>query len=139
MKISQLHRMIAQCPVFLPKKSFVNTSKKLSKNRNQALPVERYFTLKLQPWTKYLRKTLIYMQNSALQKKFISTFQQFSFSRNTGHQVITLLCCKIFLIFSNFLRTQVVSHSAARQATRIYHVFLLIITLCFTCGEKKNW
>ena len=33
-KISKLHRMIAQCPIFQPNEMFVNTSKKLFKNRN---------------------------------------------------------------------------------------------------------
>ena len=45
-KISRLHRIIAWCSVLLP--SFVNTSKKLLKNRNWTFPVGCYFTEKLQ-------------------------------------------------------------------------------------------
>ena len=33
-KVSNLHRMIAQCPAPPPKPKFVNTSEKLLKNRN---------------------------------------------------------------------------------------------------------
>ena len=40
---------------------------------------------------------------------------------------------RIFLVFSNFLRPKVLSRSATREATRLS----LIITLRFTCGERK--
>ena len=48
---SKSHRMIAQRPVPPPNVNFVNTSKKLLKNRNQTLPAFRYSTpeLKLAP------------------------------------------------------------------------------------------
>ena len=47
-KVSKLHRMIALCPVPLLNQKFVNTSKKLLKNRNQSFPVVHYFTWKLE-------------------------------------------------------------------------------------------
>ena len=47
-KVSKFHRMIAKCQVFLPKIFFVNTCKKLLKNRNLTLPIVRYFTWKLE-------------------------------------------------------------------------------------------
>ena len=39
---------IYELPLELPNENFVNTSKKLLKNRNQTFPVMCYFTLKLE-------------------------------------------------------------------------------------------
>ena len=47
-KISKLHKILAWCSILLPKLKFVNTSKKLLKNRNSPFPVGCYFTEKLQ-------------------------------------------------------------------------------------------
>ena len=47
-KISKLHKIIAQRPVSHPNKGFVNTSKKLLKNRNWTFPIASYFTWRLE-------------------------------------------------------------------------------------------
>ena len=48
-KVSKLHRMIAQWPVPPPQnESFVDTSRKPLENRNETVPLVRYFTWKLE-------------------------------------------------------------------------------------------
>ena len=83
----------------------------------------------LQSWRKYMRQTLALVWNSALREKFNINFwtffrlywRNFHFGRKTGHQAIILSRFGIFLIFPNFL--VVLSGSATREATRIYHVY----------------
>ena len=66
-----------------------------------------------QPWTKCLRKTLVFIWNSALRDNFNFYFseafcwyqQNSSFGSRTGHYVMILRCFEIFLIFPNFLRS----------------------------------
>ena len=46
-KTWKLDRIVAMCSIVLPKLKFVNTNKKLLKNRNWTFPVGCYFTEKL--------------------------------------------------------------------------------------------
>ena len=49
--------------------------------------------------------------------------QGFHFGGGTGHWAIILWDADTFLIFPNFLSSQIFSRSATREATRIYHVY----------------
>ena len=66
-----------------------------------------------QPWTKYFRKNLVFMWNSALPNKFNFYFsavfclypQMFPFGRKTGNYLIILWRFQTFLIFPKVLRS----------------------------------
>ena len=47
-KVSKLHKTKVQGPIFLSKKTFVDTSRKLLKTRNETFLVVCYFTLKIE-------------------------------------------------------------------------------------------
>ena len=67
----------------------------------------------LQSWTKYLRKTLFFMWNSALPGKFniyfsgvfCTSIEKKYFWRKTGDYSIILSSFEIYLIFPNFPRS----------------------------------
>ena len=54
-----------------------------------------------------------------------------------GRWVIILRGFEMFLIFPNFVGSQVLCCSATRDAL-VYTILLLIFALRFTCGERKN-
>ena len=54
-----------------------------------------------------------------------------------GGGVIILRGFEMFLIFPNFVGSQVLCCSATRDAL-VYTILLLIFALRFTCGERKN-
>ena len=88
-----------------------------------------------QSWTKYLRQTLDFMWNRALQGKFNFFFsgvfccylKTFPFEMKTEQQVLILSSFKIFLAFSKIPSLKLFWNSCS----------LLIIILCFICGERK--
>ena len=92
--------------------------------------LEAKYCLQIQFWLKYMSQTLVLVWNSLLQKKFNFKFptafrlhwQNFHFERKTDQAIIPWRFA-IPLIFNNFLRSWVLSRSATREATRIYHVY----------------
>ena len=86
------------------------------------------------------------MWNSALQEKFNSWFSgdfykfwhNFDPRRMTKYEAIILWTFEIFLIFPNFLRSQVMSRSAAREPTYIYQFITNNHTL-FHLWWKENF
>ena len=54
---------------------------------------------------------------------FASAKKNFFFGRGAGHWAIILWGLDTFLTFLNFLRSSVLSRSATREITRIYHVY----------------
>ena len=64
---------------------------------------------------------IIYMLN--LLKKFLLVLTKFLFLQGARHWAIILLGLDTFLIFHSFLRSYVLSRSATRDVTRIYHVY----------------
>ena len=74
----------------------------------------------LQSWTKYMRKTLVFMWNRRFPGDSYRYWQNFYFGGRTKHETIISWSFEIFLIFPNFLRSYVLSHSATCEATRIY-------------------
>ena len=75
----------------------------------------------LQPFAGCLRLALVFVWNSALREKFFKSF--------------SLVLTK----FSFWQGEEVLSHSATRKVTRIYHVIKVIIVHRFTCGERRIW
>ena len=73
---------------------------------------------------------------SVFREIFVSTDKILISGGGTEHQAIILWRFEIFLIFSNFLRSLVLSQSASREAN-VYTRLLLIILLRFSCGETK--
>ena len=81
---------------------------------------------------------LVFMWNSALREKFnfcflrdIYQYWHFHFGRRAEHQAI------ILWNFETFLRSFIINRSPCSEAAQIYQFLSLLITLRFTCGERK--
>ena len=91
-----------------------------------------FFKTKLQSCTKYLRKILLFMGNSALEEKF-----DFYFSA-----VLLVVLTKISKLFHNFtMFNKVLSlKSIDNFWSNLYIPCLwLVNALRFTCGDRKIW
>ena len=95
-------------------------------------------TRNLQSWTKYLRQTLVLMSNRALRdygKKFNFCFSEFfcQYWKNIHFEKKI----EILLIFPNFVRSSVWSHSANSEAI-VYTMFITNNHTSFYLWWKEN-
>ena len=108
--------------------------------------LEPKYCFQTQSWPKFMRQTLVLVWNSSQQKKFTFKFwtdfrfywQNFHFERKTDYAIF-LWRFAMSSIFNNFLRSQILSRSATREATLIYRIYYQYSRFVSFVVKEKFW